>query len=62
MQLGRDVMDSQVVDVMGTRVVRVNDVRLAGLGSDWRLDGVEVGVRALLRRLLPALGLHLFGL
>src|SRR5579862_3394892 len=35
--LGRDVMDSQVVDVTGTRVVRVNDVRLAGAGGDWRL-------------------------
>lgn len=52
--LGHDVMDSQVVDVDGTRVVRVNDVRLAGSGGDWRLDSVETDVRALLRRLLPA--------
>lgn len=51
--LGHDVMDSQVVDVLGTRVVRVNDVYLAGSTGTWYLDGVEIGVRALLRRLLP---------
>ena len=53
--LGRDVLDTQVVDVAGQRLARVADVVLA-LASHTRLEvvGVEVGFGAVLRRL----GLH----
>ena len=52
--LGRDVLDTQIVDVVGHRLARVADVVLAR--SDHRLElvGVEVGFAGVLRRL----GLH----
>lgn len=55
--LGRDVLDTQVVDVVGTRLARVADVVLARTPNG-RLEllGVEVGFGGVLRRLrLPAL-------
>lgn len=50
--LGRDVLDTQVVDVVGQRLARVADVLLNG-GGDGALEicGVEVGFRGVLRRL-----------
>lgn len=50
--LGRDVLDTQVVDVAGQRLARVADVVLA-LTSHTRLEvvGVEVSFSAVLRRL-----------
>ncbi len=51
--LGKDVMDRQLVDVTGRRIVRVNDVELASIGRTLRVVGVDVSARALLRRLLP---------
>jgi len=51
--LGRDVMDSQVISLREPRVVRVNDVALTWDGDAWRVTGVDVGVGALARRLLP---------
>ena len=50
---GRDIMDSQVIDLRVPRVVRVNDVLLERAGDGWRITGVDIGVRSLLRRLLP---------
>ncbi len=49
--LDRDVMDKQVIDTNGMRVVRVNDLELAKIGSDYRLVNVDIGGRGLLRRL-----------
>ena len=51
--LARDVLDHQLVDVNGVQVVRAADVYLAKGASGWELAGVDVGVRALLRRVLP---------
>jgi len=51
--LARDVMDKQLVDVDGRRVVRVNDIQLAQAGSTFRVVGVDVSARGILRRLLP---------
>jgi len=50
--LGRDVLDTQIVDVVGHRMARVSDVLLTRL-LDGRLEvaAVDVGVGALLRRL-----------
>ncbi len=49
--LGRDVLDKQVVDTDGRRVVRVNDLQLVASGGDLLLVGADIGVRGLLRRL-----------
>lgn len=49
--LHRDVMDKQVIDTNGFRVVRVNDLELAKVGNDYRLVNVDIGGRGLLRRL-----------
>ncbi len=51
--LGKDVLDRQLVDVTGRRIVRVNDVELARIGRTLRVVGADVSARALLRRLLP---------
>ncbi len=52
--LGGDVLDRQLVDVDGVRVVRASDLYLARVGLAWRLVGVDVGMQSLLRRLGPA--------
>ncbi len=52
--LARDVIDHQLVDVDGARVVRASDLYLAQVAGTYRLVGVDVGMRAFLRRLGPA--------
>lgn len=49
--LGRNLLDRQIVDLHGNKVVRVNDLRLAEFDSALRLTGVDVSQQALLRRL-----------
>lgn len=49
-----DVVDHQLVDVDGVRVVRAADLYLAQVGGVLRLVGADVGVSTLLRRLGPA--------
>ena len=49
-----DVLDHQLVDVDGVRVVRASDLYLAHVLDGWRLVGVDVGFQSLLRRLGPA--------
>jgi Mg2+ transporter MgtE len=49
--LGRNLLDRQIVDLYGNKVVRVNDLRLAEFDSVLRLTGVDVSQKALLRRL-----------
>jgi CBS domain-containing protein/sporulation protein YlmC with PRC-barrel domain len=45
------VLDRQVVDVEGRRVIRINDVDVAQSGGVFRLVAVDVGPAALVRRL-----------
>lgn len=45
------VMDQQIVDIEGKRLVRVNDLQLARLVDRFYLTGVDVGMEGLLRRL-----------
>lgn len=52
--LARDVLDKQLIDVDGKRVVRVNDVLLLEVGGEWRVTGVDISLQGLLRRLAPA--------
>ena len=49
--LNRELLDKQIVDVDGRKVVRVNDARLATTGDTLRLIAVDIGVSGLLRRL-----------
>jgi magnesium transporter len=49
--LRRDILDKQVVDIHGRKVVRVNDLQLAPVDAELRLIGADIGVSGLLRRL-----------
>jgi magnesium transporter len=51
--LARDVLDKQLIDVDGKRVVRVNDVQLIEAGGEWRVTGADVSLNGLWRRLAP---------
>ena len=52
--LAENVLDRQLIDVDGRRVVRASDLYLAEVNNQFRLVGVDVGVGSLLRRLGPA--------
>ncbi len=47
----RDILDKQIVDVDGAKVVRVNDVKLGRFNEQLCIFSVDIGFRGLLRRL-----------
>ncbi len=49
--LRRDILDKQIVDTQGYRVVKVNDLKLAQIKKTARLLGVDISLSGLLRRL-----------
>src|SRR5438132_6425671 len=49
--LVRDILDKQIVDTQGFRVVKVNDLKLAKIKKTARLVGVDISLSGLLRRL-----------
>lgn len=49
--LSKNVIDRQLVDIDGRKVVRVNDLRLAVLSNGVYVVAVDVGLEGLLRRL-----------
>ena len=49
--LARDVLDKQILDLDGRRVVRVNDLQLTEVGSELLLVAADIGIRGILRRL-----------
>ena len=51
--LRKDVLDHQLINVDGARLVRSNEIELARLEGWYRVIGVDVGARGLLRRLVP---------
>ena len=58
LMLSRDLLDQQIIDTNGRKVVRVNDVELVGEASDpfvLRVGGVDIGARGAARRLLKGL-------
>jgi len=58
--LKRDLLDRQLINVEGARLVRANEIELALLAGSWRVVGVDTGPRGGLRRLLPKpLGAHI---
>jgi len=50
-QLRADLLDKQIVDIDGRKVVRVNDLRLDDVEGKLHLVAVDVGAAGLLRRL-----------
>ncbi|HEY5549187.1 MAG TPA: CBS domain-containing protein [Coriobacteriia bacterium] len=53
--LAHDLLNKQIVDTQGMKVVRVNDLKLSDSRGQLRLLGAEVGVRGILRSLWPPL-------
>jgi magnesium transporter len=53
--LARDVLDKQIIDTDGVRVVRVNDLELARVNSHFYVANVDIGRTGLIRRLWPGL-------
>ena len=47
----RDLLDKQIVDVDGAKVVRVNDIKLGNLHDKLCIFSVDIGFRGILRRL-----------
>ena len=58
--LARQILDKQIVDMDGRRVVRVNDLQLSQVDGSMLLVGVDIGSRGLARRVsLEGLGRRL---
>ncbi len=51
--LKHDLLDRQLINVDGARLVRANEIEIARVEGWWRVVGIGVGVRSLFRRLLP---------
>ena len=51
--LKRDMLDRQLINVDGARLVRANEIEIARVEGWWRVVGVDVGAQSLLRRVLP---------
>jgi len=49
--LGEAILDKQVVDIDGLKVVRVNDVVLEKIGNEFCLTNIDIGFKGILRRL-----------
>jgi len=49
--LGKVILDKQIVDISGRKVVRVNDIQLIRVGTILRVTHAAVGIRSLLRRI-----------
>ena len=50
--LKRDVLDRQIIDIHGRKVVKVNDIQMESSGRDLKLRHVDVGLAGAVRRLL----------
>ena len=51
--LKKDVLDRQLINIDGARLVRANEIELARLEGWYRVVGVDVGLRGIARRLVP---------
>ncbi|ATH08831.1 hypothetical protein BIY24_13005 [Halobacteriovorax marinus] len=49
--LGKIVLDRQIVDTAGKKVVRVNDIQMIKAGSNLRVTHAAIGLRSMMRRL-----------
>jgi magnesium transporter len=50
-KLFQDVLDKQIIDTNGIRVVRVNDLELVRLNGDYYVTNVDIGSLGLVRRM-----------
>lgn len=55
LRLVRDLLDQQIIDVNGRKVVRVNDVTFDAGSPELRVVEVDVGIRSIFRRLFQGL-------
>lgn len=51
--LREDLLDRQLINVDGARLVRANEIEIARVEGWWRVVGIDVSPQSLLRRLLP---------
>jgi CBS domain-containing protein len=51
--LREDLLDRQLINVEGARLVRANEIEIARVEGWWRVVGIDVNPQSLLRRLLP---------
>lgn len=51
--LARDLSSRHLINVVGARLIRANEIELACIESEWRVAGVDPSSRGVLRRLLP---------
>ncbi|WP_416175806.1 magnesium transporter MgtE N-terminal domain-containing protein [Clostridium sp.] len=49
--LSKHLLDRQIVDINGKKLVRVNDLRITEMAGEYRVVAVDVGVLAIARRL-----------
>ncbi|MBT3525624.1 MAG: magnesium transporter [Bdellovibrionales bacterium] len=49
--LGKVILDRQIVDTFGKKVVRVNDIQLLKVGQKLRVTHAAIGLRSMFRRL-----------
>ena len=49
--LCRDILDKQIVDIYGAKLVRVNDLKLSDVNGRLCLVATDIGLRGILRRL-----------
>ncbi len=51
--LKKDVLDRQLINVDGARLVRANEIEIARIDGWYRVVGVDTGLRGIVRRVLP---------
>jgi CBS domain-containing protein len=51
--LREDLLDRQLINVDGARLVRANEIEIARIEGWWRVVGIDINPQSLLRRLLP---------
>ncbi len=49
--LKRDILDKQIVDTNGRKIVRINDLQFVNYGDDLRLIGADISAAGILRRM-----------
>jgi magnesium transporter len=59
--LDRDILDRQIIDTDGVRVVRVNDLDIARVKNQYFIANVDISQQGLFRRLLPSRLHGMFG-
>lgn len=51
--LREDLLDRQLINLDGARLVRANEIEIARIEGWWRVVGIDIRAQSLLRRLLP---------